>query len=161
MLILDAAKRREQELRERGQIPFYVPQPFAQQLAYARQQVAMLKHEDLMRNDATYREDWIRAHKDEKPDMVTVKKNGRQVMVVGAGTGWRLDLEEIGLRKLEQPDPAKDPKWQKRHDIINDIDRAAELNKAAKKGSLGTGAGKHVTIQSAGISLNSKDVTHG
>ena len=130
-----AEEARRRRLAENGEIPFFVPNHVA--MARARVMALRMAAQELYRSDSGYREEIDRARKDTKPDFFVNRENpNRPVITVGAGVEWFEDMRDLSRRVAEKPDPAKDPKWKKRYNVHNDLDRRDEWIKDARAGRL-------------------------
>ena len=132
--INSAEVSKESKIRRDGDVPFYVPEHLAQNVRRAEILVRQMAERDRLSKLPGYKEDKEKALKDTKPNVISMGTPRRPIFVVGMGTMWREDMQDLGRRVAEKPDPKTNPKIRKMFDIINDIDRAAELHKARKTG---------------------------
>ena len=103
----------------------------------AKALVDRMARQEWERDNPDYVERTDRSLRDTKPDFYVNRDNpNRVVIAVGAGEVFREDLKDLTMRVKEKPDPAKDPKWRKQHDVINDLDRLAEMQKDQKAGRM-------------------------
>ena len=131
----DAEARR---IRNQGQVPLYLPEWTVYKEKLKRlegmnrsgQLLEGLIRQEKQKQLPGYQEEVDRQLKDTKPEMYKDNSDpNRPVIVVGAGTAWREDLKDLARRTKEKPGPKKDPKWRKKFDVINDIDRNDQFRK--------------------------------
>lgn len=103
----------------------WVPTHVADRINQQKRLIAYVKHRELMKKDAAYRESYEQKIRDTKPMMyVDTDTRNRPVIVVGGKGMWYHDMKDLAQRLKEKPDAAKElPQRDVKADVATAIDR--------------------------------------